>query len=555
MNIIHIPPTLLLQEALNQHVLAQFALFLAFILLWTIVVGKLCKLIFKLPTTAGHIIAGIFLGPSLLNIGNWTFFSHPLHLVSHSTNTLYMLVESDLFIAVIFMVSAVLTVPYLLWMAGHETDVNDIFHVGLPALLAGIFGALLPVLCITGTLHIFCAGSWSLMQSIGLGLTLAATSVSIPVAMLFSYNKMHLKSSKATLGAAVIDDIFAVILLSLFMICIHNNLLNGGAKLLFQAQSLLKIGSAFGSIIGVLVLVFLIGYTLIPASIHILKRLHIIHLIAPVATISMLFAYSFVELVGGLAGITGAYFAGLFHRRGDKHHHAQEIIAPFVTSILLPLFLGSIGFQINMQLLSFKEWTLVGLLLLVAVVAKLVGCFVATAMANLAIRDSTNRWSTLESYLFGASMVARGEVGLVVTTILYGTHIFSAQQYAIAIVVIILTTIASPIMLAIGFRYFKEEEAKKIGRLVLSRALFPTLGLARLFHIIVDSIAFTGKFNTVTHIDEGREVVTIEGESLEIILCPEEGVVFEGNHEKIKEIVAVVKKVIADELENISFKQ
>lgn len=553
MNTIHIPPTLLFQEVLNQHVLAHCALFFAVLLLWTVVCGKILKLLLGLPTIAGHIIAGIFLGPSLFNIADWTFFAQPLRLVSCDSYTVYSLAGSDLFIAVIFVLSAVLTVPYLLWMAGHETDLHEMIHVGLPAFLGGFFGALLPILFVASFLWVCCGASWSLAQAIGVGLALAATSVSIPVAMLFSYNKMHLKSSKATLGAAVIDDIIAVILLSLFMICINNGLFgNVGTVLLTHGTTDSSIWGALGSIFGVLGLICLLGYALVPASVNVLKKFHVIHLIPPVATIVMLLSFSFVELAGGLAGITGAYFAGLFHRMGDTRHKAQEVISPFVTAILLPLFLGSIGFQINMQLLSWFDWIMVALLLGLAIFSKLLGCLVATSVANIWARQERARWSLIESYLFGSSMVARGEVGLVVTTILYGTHIFTPQHYAIAVVVIVLTTIAAPVMLAFGFKHLQGQLATvSTNRLVLPRSLFPTVGMTRLFHILADGIPCAGGFNAVMHIDEGREVVTIEGEDVKIILCPEEGIVFEGEQVKIKRMLGLVKALLVQEIEHI----
>jgi Kef-type K+ transport system membrane component KefB len=75
----------------------------------------------------------------------------------------------------------------------------------------------MPIGMIVAVSHLGMLGAISLQGATGLGLIFAATSVSIPVAMLLTYNKMHLKSSKATLGAAIVDDVFAVILLSLFL--------------------------------------------------------------------------------------------------------------------------------------------------------------------------------------------------------------------------------------------------------------------------------------------------------------------------------------------------
>ncbi len=137
---------------------------------------------------------------------------------------------------------------------------------------------------------------------------------------------------------------------------------------------------------------------------------------------------------------------------GDAEHNAEKTISPYVNTFLLPLFLASIGLQIDMHVLALHEWLVVGLLLVIAIVSKLIGCWIATSISNLvAGNDAAQHWTLLETYIFGSSMVARGEVGLVVSTILRGTGLITSPQYTIAVVVIVLTTIATPIMLAIGF--------------------------------------------------------------------------------------------------------
>jgi len=117
---------------------------------------------------------------------------------------------------------------------------------------------------------------------------------------------------------------------------------------------------------------------------------------------------------------------------GDTGCKAEKVLSPFVNAILLPLFLGSIGLQIDVSLLGRHEWGVVVLLLIIAICSKLIGCCLATMLS---------RWSWLETYLFGSAMVTRGEVGLVIATILYGSQLILPQQYIIAVVVIVLITI------------------------------------------------------------------------------------------------------------------
>lgn len=451
-----IPAELLQNAGLSSSFIAHFCLFFSILLSWTLVCGALFNRLFRLPTIAGHIISGILLGPSLINIAHFPLFAEPITMLDTTTNTIYSLLASDLHLFCILLISSAFTVSFLLWMAGHETDLKDIAQVGGIAVLAGTLGALLPILIIGGVLY-YCLPyyTFTTLEATGLGLIFSATSVSIPVAMLYAGHKMHLKSSKATLGAAIVDDIVAVILLSFFFLaaqsgffadCMRENsplLLCGHNKTILESLGYLMLS---------LVILIGIGYYIVRPGIQRLATYQQPSLMAPIATSIMFLYFSFAELFGGLAGITGAYFAGLFHRMGDTQHHAATIIVPFVNTILLPIFLGSIGLQVNIRLLHVFDWILVLILLSLAIISKLAACFISTTLSNaLTSSASQNRWTALESYLFGSAMIARGEVGLVIATILHGSHIITADKYVIAIVVILLTTIATPIMLALGF--------------------------------------------------------------------------------------------------------
>jgi Kef-type K+ transport system membrane component KefB len=110
-----------------------------------------------------------------------------------------------------------------------------------------------------------------------------------------------------------------------------------------------------------------------------------------------------------------------------------------------------------MRVVSGSSWLLILAMLVVAILAKLAACYMAIGISGL-LGFSRARWSWLEGYLFGSSMVARGEVGLVVATILRGTQVIAPEQYIMAVMVIILTTIATPVMLALGFAWLPGEK-------------------------------------------------------------------------------------------------
>src|SRR4030095_11731601 len=525
---------------------AQFALFVAILLLWTITWGKVFKKLCGLPVIAGRIIAGILLGPSIINIAGFTIFAQPLLLLDRLSGLVYGLVTYDVMLFVVLLISSALTVSYLLWIAGHETDLQDIFSIGPVAVGAGILGALLPIIMIAVPLYYgLCGGEWSAIQAIGMGLIFAATSVSIPVAMLFSYNKMHLKSSKAALGAAVVDDIFAVILLSIFSLSVQAGLLGRMERDVMPTH-----GSSFGFSLVCIVCAFVVmsgvGFYCVRPFMEWLKRSHLSHLIAPVANGVMLIYFAFAELVGGLAGITGAYFAGLFHRMGDHRHGAEKVISPFVNALLLPLFLGSIGLQLNIHLLGLYDWILVFFLLVVAIVSKLLGCWCATVFSNVFAHQDNYQWTMLDTYLFGSSMVARGEVGLVVTTILFGSGIITVNHYVIAVVVIVLTTIATPIMLAQGFERLALIDKDKVFMLNIGR--FSFIGTTQMFNIIMGCLEKSGLYRTVVHISDGSTVAHIEESNVKIILNSDEGILFEGDQDKIENILRLVKESIIEDV-------
>lgn len=367
---------------------------------------------------------------------------------------------------------------------------------------------------------------------------------------------MHLKSSKATLGAAVIDDITAVVLLSIFLILIQSGTFGGACSVALHAVShgCKTVPEALLYMLTSFILLFSVGFYLIPPIISWLKKRHSTYMIASFANGIMLIYFAGAELIGGLAGITGAYFAGLFHRLGDHRHQAEKSISPFVNAVLLPLFLGSIGLHVNLQQLSLKQWGIVILLLVVAILAKLVGCFVATYAQNIFSKKKNMQWSALESYLFGSSMVARGEVGLVIATILNGAHIISPDQYVMSIVVIVLTTIAAPIMLAFGFHQLDimPVSQQPADEFTLNVGLFNVVGTSQMFSIIVGMVEATQKFNTIISLSEGSKIVDLEGYGVKIILDPDDGIIFKGNRRKIESILQLVKSAVAQEVSRLS---
>lgn len=526
---------------------AKFALFLAILLLTTIVVGKLLKFLFKLPVVAGQIIGGVILGPSLIHIQRMSIFDESIKFIDTTRQYMCNIAYADFFLFFVLLISSAITVSYLLWLAGHETDVREMAKVGMESTLAGILAAIIPIILISGTIYLFFGKYYSFASSIGQGVIFAATSVSIPIAVLVSYGKMSLRPSKATIGAAIIDDILAIILFSVFMILLQGGALGqtycssgqGGCGNISYA--LLRMFIAF-------LLMFVIGKIIIEPINKWFSRNRMSHLIPPFAFVMMLSYFSLSELIGGLAGITGAYFAGLFHRKGDKKHKAVRAMSPFVSTILLPLFLGSVGMQVDIRILRPTHWITVFVLLFVAVISKLIGCHLSTTFSNLFIKDKSKKWTFWESYLFGSSMVARGEVALVIATILNSTHLMSTKQYVICVAVIILTAIASPIMLLIGFKKLEKGEQKAVFALTIGP--FENISTRHLFDVITSYVEKTEQARPIIALSEGRKILTLS-KNTKIILKPERGIILKGNENKIKNILKNIKSSLTKDIEQI----
>lgn len=543
-----LPKSILVQSGLDTTFVAKCALFVAVLLLGTLIIGKILKIVLRLPVIAGQIIGGIVLGPSLIDIASHPVFTEPLTFTDEVTQKLFSVIPSDLFVFFVLMLSSAFTVAYLLWLAGYETNIRDLLKVGATAVGAGFFGAVIPILMTVGGMKWIYPTEFSLVTMIGIGIVFAATSVSIPVAMLVSLNKMHLKSSQATLGAAIVDDILAVILLSLFMMASQSGLL-GPCKVLATGHHC-SISRALLFMVVCAIVILGFGFLFIPRVMQKLRDWKLTHLMAPVATATMLLYFSFSELVGGLAGITGAYFAGVFQRFADTKKTAEKVCAPFVNGILLPLFLGSIGLQVDLTILTREQWVLVAILLVLSIISKLVGCGIATGVSNFSQRRKKNKWSLLETYLFGSSMVARGEVGLVVATILRGSQVITADIYVLCVVVIVLTTIAAPMMLSLGFQYLEAQQDDKTFKFDMGK--FTVIGTQQMFNIIEGRLTKYKNIATTVSFSEGRKIIDLEKDHVKVVYAPGKGIYFEGDRAKIMEIISEVKHEALNELEKIS---
>jgi len=550
---IHIVPAgLLTSIGPNPLLLAEFAAFVAFVLLWTIFWGRVFKRFFGVPVIAGQIIAGLFLGPTVLDITSWPIFAEQLRVVDNAGVT-HQFVSSDLFAFFLLLISSSLTTAYLSWAGGRDTDLKDIWRYRVTVISASFLGTLASIFAVATTVYYGVAflttRDISTVQALGMGLVFSATSISIPAATLFAQDKMDLPSSKVTLATAAADDILTVIFLSLYFVLIRAGHWGEIPAIIpgYGDGFILSIVS----MVAVLVIASLFGYFVMPAITSYFERTNRTYLIPAVAFVVILAYFAVAELANVMTGVAGAYFGGLFHRVGSTRRYAQHVISPFMNAVFLPLAFGTIGLQVNGRIIGWRLWLVVVAILGAAALAKMVGCWLATALANLMRGKAAHYWHAAESYLFGSIMVARAEVAITTAIVLYSANLISPYQYTLAILGIAFTTIAGPVLLQLGLAWLKPHELDEPDTFELRLGFFKTIGTPQLFAVIVNQLERAGLHTSSVAFSEGREVISLEEIGVRIALTPGKGIIMQGDRQQIERILRMVKEGIKGELDRL----
>ncbi|MEW5988881.1 MAG: cation:proton antiporter, partial [Chloroflexota bacterium] len=317
------------------------------------------------PAVLGELLIGLLLGPSVLNV-----FGRPYFAATHVVETLHELGE----IGVIF----------LMFAAGLEIQLSDFTKTGKAAMFVGVLGVLVPIAL--GALASLPFG-YTAEQAIFVGIVLAATSVSISAQTLMELGYLRSREGLTLLGAAVVDDVLAIAILSAFVAIVGGS--DGGAWGLAWTitRMFLFLGAAFA-----------LGLWLLPRLSHWAERLSVSQPIISIVVVTILaFAWA-SEAVGGVAAITGAFIAGVALARSRVKDEIEEGMHTLTYAFFVPIFLVGIGLTADARALSGRDVGLAAVIVLVAVVSKLLG-------ASLGARAGGMTW--LEAIRVGAGMVSR----------------------------------------------------------------------------------------------------------------------------------------------------
>lgn len=360
----------------------------------------------KLPSVVGEISAGVVIGSSVLG---WIEITEPLEVLAE--------------------IGAVL----LLFSVGLETRVDELMEVGRTATLVGVLGVILP----------FGMGAaWASLngyetpKAMFIAAAFVATSAGITARVLQDMGMLARTESRVILGAAVIDDILAMLLLGVVTALQSASGVNVFNLLLVLLQA-----------IGFIALIALVGTHIMRRSSPLLELP--INPLSPL-TLSLALCLGLAAAASylGLAAIIGAFLAGMVAAETEQRHTLGMQLRP-IMSFLVPFFFVMTGAQVHLLELGSAS-VLVTLLVatLLAVAGKLIGC-------------GLGAWSLgpKPAVIVGVGMVPRGEVGIIVASLGLQAGVFSSTMYAIIIGMSLLTSVIAPPVLGALFAGERAEES------------------------------------------------------------------------------------------------
>lgn len=356
------------------------------------------------PSVLGELLAGVILGPSVIDLLHLPFFQN-----EHLGETVGELAEMGVLL--------------LMFIAGLDLHLTDLAKSGKVAILAGTLGVVVPVVMGYGTGVYF---SLALIPALFLGLILAATSVSISAQTLMELKVLRSRVGVGLLGAAVFDDILVVLALS---VLIALSVEGGGG--------LASIGLISLRMVSYLVIASAIGFWLLPRLSRIVDELPISRGLVAFAFVVMLVFSWAAEVWGGMAAITGAFLAGLMFARSPHRDNIESGMGTLAYGVFVPIFFMNVGLSANARELSQDVWLVVAMIV-VAVISKILGAGLGARLAG---------FTNLESLQLGVGMMSRGEVGLIVANLGIAQGIISPQIFSAVVGVVIATTLLTPPML------------------------------------------------------------------------------------------------------------
>lgn len=380
----------------------RYLLDIALILLGTKAFGLFTRKL-RMPAVVGALLAGIILGPAVLN---WV---QPSNLISSLSE---------------------IGVIVLMFGAGLETSITDLKKAGLKALVIAVLGVLVPLGLGYWIATFYNVGPEAWIGNLFLGVILTATSVGITVETLKEMGAMKTTSGNAILAAAVIDDVLGIIALTIVS-GLADSSVNVGIVLLKIVLFFI-----FAVIVGVL-LHKVFAWWFDHDSRGGLQRYSIISF-----AFALIMAFVSEEFFG-VADITGSFVAGLIISGTSQCAYVTKRIGTLSYLLISPVFFASIGLKLEPFNFSGSVLLLILLLCVIALLSKVVGCGLGALLCH---------YSKSQAIRIGCGMVSRGEVALIVTNKGMALGIFPNFFVTPVLLCVVFTTIITPILLKVVYK-------------------------------------------------------------------------------------------------------
>ncbi len=396
------------QEALI-HVLISLAVLLFAAKIFAELFNKL-----RLPAVLGELVAGIIIGPFAL--GSLPIFDGKPLVILNET------------IRQIGEIAGIV----ILFIAGLEITPREFLRGGVASFIIGACGVIVPFFL---GYYVFTIFGLEGLQSILIATALTATSVAISVRVLTELGKMQTKEAKIILGAAIVDDILAIAILSVVVTMVQTGNL---------APNIIDIIFLILKILGIFAALLIGAIFIVPRILHAERLWKARGSIEGIVTASF-FGASAIAAAVGLSPIVGAFSVGMAVASTKIIKRVEEYVDK-LEIIFAPLFFAIIGAQVNLTGINLNVLFLSTIIIVVAIVSKLVGCGLPAFMY---LRNKSKAMKV------GIGMISRGEVGLIVAGIGVTSGALSSNIYTTVIIMIAITTLITPVWLKKA--YSKEE--------------------------------------------------------------------------------------------------
>ena len=354
----------------------------------------------KAPQVAGEIIAGLIIGPSVLN-----------------------LVSDSEFLSGMAEIGVIL----LMFSAGLETDIDKLKRSGIKATIIACIGVLVPLIC--GTVLYMCFygfapyGTETFLKAVFIGTILTATSVSITVQVLKELGKVSTDVGTTIMSAAIIDDVLGIVVLTAVL-----SLKNPDANLGIVC---IKTAAFFALSLVVGIVIFKVMQVIDRRWPH-TRRI-------PIIGMALAFVLAYVaDKYFGVADITGAYVAGIILSSLDDSAYIDRKMDISSYMLFGPVFFASVGLQTNLKTVDMSILTFSLAFVLVGLLGKVIGCGL---IAKLLKYNNSN------SLKIGVGMMTRGEVALIVAQRGLKAGIMDSKYFTSVILLIVVSSILTPVIL------------------------------------------------------------------------------------------------------------